>query len=516
MSQAKSGLEKSDRLSIYSSKTGRTVTTYGTVTNIQKLRAIQEYKDLNDAVRFARELYQTMKDADFRQEGVLDEANMTLVYEKKKDVLMQLFKVKNAREFIETFDIDEDGFLNEDEQILIFTVLKERMQFAAEALSGAQEYAYSKELYLAVRELEKEIVSFQDELRKKTHERELRQYHDIGQEKLKDFYEDWEREFEKFERERENRLAEIDNEQEEQRYLLDEKLMRAVESMKIKPKARLKELQDQEKLVAINERFEEAANLRKELNDLEINEALRVDKLRSQNEDNQRKKLRLFQEKERAQVEVKLEETKNKLKIKMQKELDVLQKEINLHYHDIKRIQGLATKLAVKRGLNNDELRRGKNRARKTMEAIKNSRQSKKVMGLSIQSQYDSTFPDQTQKSRQSMRSMYTAPGRSEKTGSPFKNLATSGQLTRFNIKSQAEGIFSNPINVVPDYKKNSTSNTKTLKILEKKKPNKMKLPSLTALYDDDLNPVYDSQDDAVKPLSHSTRTDVNKLPLLA
>jgi len=44
----------------------------------------------------------------------------------------------------------------------------------------------------------------------------------------------------------------------------------------------------------------------------------------------------------------------------MDKDLVVLQKQINLHVHDINRIQGYVGRLAVKKGENDDELRRCK------------------------------------------------------------------------------------------------------------------------------------------------------------
>jgi len=73
--------------------------------------------------------------------------------------------------------------------------------------------------------------------------------------------------------------------------MLNQKLDRAVEASKIKPSAKLKEMQNNEKLVAINERIEEAMNYRKELRDLEVKEAMRVEKLRQENADNQRNTL---------------------------------------------------------------------------------------------------------------------------------------------------------------------------------------------------------------------------------
>lgn len=55
--------------------------------------------------------------------------------------------------------------------------------------------------------------------------------------------------------------------------MLNNKLDRAVEVAKFKPSSKLKDMQNNEKLVAVNERVEEAMNYRKELKLLEIKEA---------------------------------------------------------------------------------------------------------------------------------------------------------------------------------------------------------------------------------------------------
>ena len=72
---------------------------------------------------------------------------------------------------------------------------------------------------------------------------------------------------------------------------LNRKLDRAVEAAKIKPDARLKTMQNNEKLVAVNERIDEAMNYRKELKEFEIKEGERVAALKQKNEENQRKTL---------------------------------------------------------------------------------------------------------------------------------------------------------------------------------------------------------------------------------
>ena len=67
--------------------------------------------------------------------------------------------------------------------------------------------------------------------------------------------------------------------------MLNEKLNRAVEAVKIKPDARLRIMQNNEKLVAVNERVDEAMNYRKELKAFEIKEAERVESLKQKNAD---------------------------------------------------------------------------------------------------------------------------------------------------------------------------------------------------------------------------------------
>ena len=54
------------------------------------------------------------------------------------------------------------------------------------------------------------------------------------------------------------------------------------------------------------------------------------------------------------------------MKIKMDKDLIRLQKEINLHVADIQRIQGLMRRLAMIKGKTVDELKRNKEKSRKT------------------------------------------------------------------------------------------------------------------------------------------------------
>jgi hypothetical protein len=45
----------------------------------------------------------------------LNEANIELVFEKNKETIFELLRITSVHDFIDVFDRDKDGFLNEDE-----------------------------------------------------------------------------------------------------------------------------------------------------------------------------------------------------------------------------------------------------------------------------------------------------------------------------------------------------------------------------------------------------------------
>ena len=94
------------------------------------------------------------------------------------------------------------------------------------------------------------------------------------------------------------------------------------------------------------------------------------------------------------QLEAKIETGKHNLKIKRDKDLIVLQKQINLHVHDIERIQGMMTIEARTKGEKADELRRIKDKSRKTQAFLS---ESKKVQSSTIKAG-DSSQPDKSLK----------------------------------------------------------------------------------------------------------------------
>jgi len=110
-----------------------------------------EGEKLIGGAKLCEELWEEMRRADFRKEGILNEANIQIIYENKKKIINNLLKITSVKEFILVFDEDQDGFLNEDEQILVFTIIAKRIQVIAEELCQNKKYELFKDLMKEVR-----------------------------------------------------------------------------------------------------------------------------------------------------------------------------------------------------------------------------------------------------------------------------------------------------------------------------------------------------------------------------
>ena len=104
--------------------------TFSSLANVPRHKVsklIQEARPLIGGARKCKEIWQAIRKADFRNEGLLNEANIRLVFEKCRDHIFDLTRLTTPHEFLDVFDSGQDGVLNEDEQIMIFQCTKEKM-----------------------------------------------------------------------------------------------------------------------------------------------------------------------------------------------------------------------------------------------------------------------------------------------------------------------------------------------------------------------------------------------------
>lgn len=201
----------------------------------------------------------------------------------------------------------------------------------------------------------------------------------------------------------------------------------------------------------------------------------------------------------------------------MDKELNTLQKVINLHVNDIKRIQGLMARLACKKGETYDELRRNKDKAKKTMKEIKNSKKIESGVDKTMKGTLVTTGNtiaggngfnalaastlllggDFNRRNMMTGGMLSSSLGNTSSSGKglsntvrPLKYILSQAPLCNFDV-SVNSGNEKKPINMEKDPTSSDMDlKGKIKKLLDQRKPPTEKMPSLCEMYDDDLNPI--------------------------
>jgi len=446
----------------------------------RRAKVLKEAKPLLNAHLKCKEIWNALQQADYKKEGVLNDAALIVLFDMQGKNLHELLLVKSFEELQELLDDDEDGFLNEDEQILLFSTIKERMQDCADDLCEIHEYALYKDMMKAIRTLEKNILEYQKVLRSRRHQKELNTYYEIGQQKLEAFRGEWKKRYQEFYKACEDNLQQIQERQQIEMQNLEQHLEKDQQFVKVKPKTRLKDLQVQEKIVAAHERYAEAHQIRNELKHLEVSEQNRVQNKIQEEALKRIKNLENQHQKEVNQTQVKNENKLYKLKIQEQQEYTRLQKEIKLHFNDITKNQNLASRIAERVGKSRDELRRTKEKSRRLQQYLKESKEIKSYKTSLEKSQGFPSIGTQSLKNYGVVSNVSSKLDRL-KSASPLKE--STKRVTKFYImpdtqetKNSSSGFF--------DY---SSLASKTNKLLAQSRKTKNPLPSITSFYNDNL-----------------------------
>ena len=320
-----------------------------------------------------------MRRADFRKEGILNEANIQIIYENKKKLINNLLKINSVKEFLLVFDDDQDGFLNEDEQILVFTIIAKRIQLIAEELCQNKKYELFKDLMKEVRNIEAQINRYQNELRQNVHKKQLDNYIEIGREMQTEFNDNWDQKMMAFHNRANKNIEEYQKELKEQLNTYYQNEAAKIHALNLKPNHQIRLLSNQEKLVANNERVEEAVNFRNELVRLVKKDNERLERTKQDMLRNLNKKINKSEKKEMNKITDRLSKERDNLFISRNKETDILNKKINLHISDIVRIQNSLSNMYLKIGSKDDELYREKQRQKKTNETLAAFKSIKKL-----------------------------------------------------------------------------------------------------------------------------------------
>ena len=255
-------------------------------------KVLSECKVFSEAYEKTQEIWAAINIANYKKEGVLNRAAVEIFFNSQRVNLRELLLVKSADELIELLDEDEDGFLNQREQILIFYLIKHRMQNIADDLCRVFEYDLYDNLLKAIVKLEADIIEYHKTLSENMNTRELECLLRVKDEADNQFKDLWDEKFNKLKKEREICFCELKNRQIEERKNLMEKVLKD-NSIHLKPVSSLKTMKTYEKLIAIDGRVTESKKLKKELDLLERSEIVRLNLSKHQLDQNKFKKLEL-------------------------------------------------------------------------------------------------------------------------------------------------------------------------------------------------------------------------------
>ena len=234
-----------------------------------------------------------------------------------------------------------------------------------------------------VRSTEMLINKFQNQLRQNVHKKEMEDYQSIGFEIQKEFNGNWENVFDNFKNQSSEDYKKLDISLKKINDLIYQKESNRIQNMRLKPSYKIKMLHNQEKLVAINERIEEAANFRNELKHLVKHDEGRLEKEKTEKVRNLNNKLEKDEKMELKKKSDRIEKDEHKLIINKNKETDVLHKQINLHIKDITRIQNSISNYYLDLGKKDDEMRRSKARQNNTNKVLASIKTTKSVNSIS-------------------------------------------------------------------------------------------------------------------------------------
>lgn len=353
-----------------------------------------------------------------------------------------------------------------------------------------------------VRAIEILIVKYQLELRQNVHKKQLSDYVTIGDEMYNEFNRNWSSRFNNYEEKSKRNLT---TKEFNLKNTKEEKFNQGVykyNQIKFKPSNKVRLLQNQEKLVAINERIEEAANYRNELRVIEKKDEERLEKLKYELTSNLKKDLDREEKLEIKKVKDLLQVEKNRMLITKNKETNVLHKQINLHVNDIKRIQNQITNYYTDIAKKQDEMVRTKERQRQTNKVLSTFKNVKSFQPSNTETRVKHELAlallNLGSKSITLNVSMDSTGGKDnylKKSSLALKFIIKNLRITKFDINGDVSS--KKFVNVPEDnnFRNDNNLKKKIRKLLDQRKHQDEIFISPTSYYDNNLNIMYDAKD---------------------
>jgi len=224
-----------------------------------------------------------------------------------------------------------------------------------------KKYELYKDLQDEVRQIEGLINKFQNELRANLQKKDINDYINNGLRITNEYYENWDDVFNNFKTKAQEdiRYRELSTKK-IKKFLYDKRIEKIKNFDPINYAYKMNNLATQEKLVGINERTEEAINLKTELKRLAINKEFYKEREKAIKMHQLNQNFDKFKDLEKSKIENKKQKEFNCLVMKKNKAADIFEKKVNLHIKDIENFQGEISNVYLHKGNKLEDLRRTK------------------------------------------------------------------------------------------------------------------------------------------------------------
>jgi len=335
------------------------------MTDVSQLLA--EAKDLLDAFSRCDRIWAQLRRSESGTHLTYRDA--VALVQHHRESLRKLLLVTSAEELMELIDQDQNDHLDEDEQLMLFSLIKERMQRIATDLRLSHEYSTAEALMQEARTLERGIFAYQQELRGRIYSVEEKMQRDAIAEDRRRFKAIWSSKLAEIQKETEGKISQLKAEQSAEMSQLQAEFSPADRST-IKPRESYLELQTEERMAAITEKYPEAKKARRILLEAEVSEAQRV---HSELLKTHLSKIRNMQHRHKLELECALQRADTALeRVKRRMEIARLQltKAIANRLKTLAKVQADGYREGNKMGILREELRRTKDQSKKIVSAL--------------------------------------------------------------------------------------------------------------------------------------------------
>ena len=279
-----------------------------------------------------------------------------------------LLQVYSPEELLALVDEDDDGVLDEDDQLLIFTLVRERLRSAVNDLNDSRHYVLSQQLAGKARELERDISFYQEKLRHRLYQQEYKVLEARHRSRQRSLDSSWEQKVAQASKRSDLQLKALTLAHKQQLLQLDRTFNYSREQRRVKPRETLRQLQHEERVAAATEAFAQAQYLQRTVSKQQASDSSRAAQQVRRHLELRERTLRKQQAVQLQYAQQRAQKHLESLKIKAESERWQVEKVANTRLLSLQRLQELGYQQAAKAG--REDLRRTKFQARETTQAL--------------------------------------------------------------------------------------------------------------------------------------------------